>query len=621
MSDATTPGTGTRTVTVPDLGEFRDVAVIAVLVHPGDRVAAEDSLITLETDKATMDVPSPAAGIVGSVLVKVGDHVNGGSKIVTLVADRGRAEDATAPHAVLRAAEPYGGEPYLDTVPLSPMRGTPARAGASPQVSDAAQVQAPQRRPNLDFDLVVLGAGPGGYTAAFRAADLGLKVALVERWPTLGGVCLNVGCIPSKALLHAARVIEEAAEMAAHGVAFGRPAIDATKLRDWKNSVVSRLTGGLAGLARQRKVTVIQGSGRFASQHELRVESDAAARSVSFDQCIIAAGSEAMRLPGLPDDPRVIDSTGALELDLPGSLLVIGGGIIGLEMATVYSALGVEVSVVEMTTGLIPGCDRDLVKPLEKRLAARLRRIVLGTRAGSVEPVQDGLRVTFDGPKPPEPQVYGKVLVAVGRSPNGQRIGAEAAGLRVDARGFIPVDGQMRSNVPHVFAIGDIVGPPMLAHKATHEGKVAAEVAAGQRSHFDARVIPSVAYTDPEVAWVGLTETDARARGVPFEKAVFPWAASGRALSLGREEGFTKLLFDPQTRRVQGGGIVGQNAGELIAEVALAIEMGADAADLALTIHPHPTLSETVAMAAEAFEGTLTDLYAPKRRPAPSGTT
>jgi len=462
--------------------------------------------------------------------------------------------------------------------------------------------------------VVVLGAGPGGYTAAFRAADLGLSVALVERNPTLGGVCLNVGCIPSKALLHAARVIEEAHAMADCGVQFGAPQIDVDKLRGWKDSVVARLTGGLDTLARQRKVTVIRGTARFASPHELLIEGDGAVRRVSFNQCIIAAGSESMRLPGWPDDPRIIDSTGALELDLPESLLVVGGGIIGLEMATVYAALGVRVSVVELTPGLMPGCDRDLVRPLEKRIAGRYERILLGTKVTVVEPLADGLRVTFEGAAAPEPQVFGKVLVAVGRSPNGKRIDAAAAGVNVDDRGFITADRQMRTNVPHIFAIGDVTGQPMLAHKATHEGKVAAEAAAGLKSYFDARVIPSVAYTDPEIAWVGLTETEARAKGIAFEKASFPWAASGRSLALGRDEGFTKLLFDPQSHRVVGGGIVGSNAGDLIAEVALAIEMGADAADLALTIHPHPTLSETVAFAAEAFEGTLTDLYLPKKK-------
>ena len=599
-----------QTVTVPDLGGFKDVAVIDVLVKPGDKVAVETPLLTLESDKATMDVPSPAAGKVASVTVRPGDKVNTGTAVVVLEVEAAGSTDQTQPRAVLRAPEPYGGEPYLDTVPMQPM--TAAAPQKAPAMSPGPAE--PSVGHGYDFDLAVLGAGPGGYTAAFRAADLGLRVALIERSPTLGGVCLNVGCIPSKALLHAARVIEEAQAMASHGVRFGPPEIDASKLREWKDSVVGRLTSGLGSLARQRKVTVVHGQGRFVSPHEIRIDDGGAGRVVSFHQCIIAAGSESVRLPGLPDDPRVIDSTGALELDLPASLLVVGGGIIGLEMATVYAALGVKVSVVELTDGLMPGCDRDLVKPLQKHVASRYERILTGTKASRVEAVADGLRVTFEGQGAPAPQVYGKVLVAVGRKPNGALLDAAAAGVTVDERGFIPVDRQMRTNVAHVFAIGDVVGQPMLAHKATHEGKVAAEAAAGLKSHFDATVIPSVAYTDPEVAWVGLTETDARARGVRYEKAVFPWAASGRSLALGRDEGFTKLLFDPESHRVVGGGIVGTNAGDLIAEVALAIEMGADAADIGLTIHPHPTLSETVAMAAEAFEGTLTDLYLPRKK-------
>jgi dihydrolipoamide dehydrogenase len=551
--------------------------------------------------------------VIERVLLAPGDKVTAGTAIATLeepaATQPGPAADETVTRAQLRSAEPYGGEPYVDTVPIKPM-GAPSGPGATPAAAGAESVG----RHAHDFDLVVLGAGPGGYTAAFRAADLGLGVALVERGPTLGGVCLNVGCIPSKALLHAARVIEDARAMAEHGIRFGEPEVDAARLREWKDSVVARLTNGLDALARQRKVTVIRGAAKFVSAHELEVVADGAVRRVSFAQCVIAVGSEPVRLPGLPDDPGVIDSTGALELDLPASLLVIGGGIIGLEMATVYDALGVRVSVAELTPGLMPGCDRDLVRPLEKRIARRYERILTGTRVTGVEATAEGLRVAFEGERAPEPQVYGKVLVAVGRVPNGRRIDAEAAGVRVDERGFIAVDRQMRTSVPHIYAIGDVVGQPMLAHKATHEGKVAAEAAAGLKSYFDARVIPSVAYTDPEIAWVGLTETEAKAQGVAYEKAVFPWAASGRSLALGRDEGQTKLLFDPQSHRVLGGGIVGSNAGDLIAEVALAIEMGADAADLALTVHPHPTLSETVAMAAEAFEGTLTDLYLPKRK-------
>ena len=615
----------TQVVTVPDLGDFTDIPVIELLVKPGDRVAPETALVTLESDKATMDVPSPVAGTVEQLLVKVGDRVSRGTPIAkvrveasTTTATAASTATAAAPAAPasatpVRAPEPYGGEPYLDTVPLKPMPVVPEAASSGPLPQSSAAAPAPQ---TYDFDVAVLGAGPGGYTAAFRAADLGLKVALIERGPKLGGVCLNVGCIPSKALLHAARVIEETREMAAHGIRFGAPEIDAAALRAWKDSVIGRLTGGLETLAKQRKVTVIRGEARFASPHEFEVEAGGERRRVSFDRAIVAAGSEPIRLPGFPDDPRVIDSTGALELDLPERMLVVGGGIIGLEMATVYAALGTRVSVVEMTDGLIPGCDRDLVRPLEKRMASRWEKVMLKTRAAQVEATVDGLRVRFEGPGAPEPQVYGKVLVAVGRRPNGRAIGAEAAGLAVDERGFIAVDGQMRTNVPHIHAIGDIVGQPMLAHKAMHEAKVAAEAAAGLKSFFDAQVIPSVAYTDPEVAWVGLTETDARQRGVAYEKAVFPWAASGRALSIGRDEGFTKLLFNPETHRVIGGGLVGPNAGDLVAEIALAIEMGADAADVGLTIHPHPTLSESVGLAAEAFEGTITDLYLPKKKSA-----
>ena len=466
-----------------------------------------------------------------------------------------------------------------------------------------------------EAELVVLGSGPGGYTAAFRAADLGLDVVLVERWPKLGGVCLNVGCIPSKALLHAARVIEESKEMAAHGISFGTPDIDTDKLRGWKNKVVGQLVNGLDGLAKQRKVRVVHGTGRFISPNELEVTGEETTEVVRFTQCIIAAGSEAVSLPGTPDDPRIIDSTVALELEeLPDRLLVIGGGIIGLEMATVYEALGVSVSVVELTKTLIPAADRDIVRPLEKRIKARYESIMLGTGVTSMQPASDGILVQFEGEQAPAtPQTYGRVLVAVGRRANGLEISAESAGVSVGDRGVIEVDRQQRTNVPHIFAIGDIVGEPMLAHKATHEGRVAAEVAAGEKSYFDARCIPSVAYTDPEVAWVGMTEDQAKADGLDYEKGVFPWAASGRALSLARSEGMTKLLFDKSTGHLIGAGIVGPNAGDLIAEAGLAIEMGCDAADIGLTIHPHPTLSETVAFAAEAAEGTITDLYIPKR--------
>ncbi|HWZ64560.1 MAG TPA: dihydrolipoyl dehydrogenase [Steroidobacteraceae bacterium] len=463
--------------------------------------------------------------------------------------------------------------------------------------------------------MLVFGAGPGGYTAAFRAADLGLKVTLVERWPELGGVCLNVGCIPSKALLHAAKVIEDAEEMGERGIAFGAPAIELPKLREWKSSVVRKLTSGLRVLARQRKVEVVQGSGRFVSANVLEVMGTSGSQRIRFEQCIIAAGSEPVGLPGLPADSRILDSTDALELpEFSGGLLVIGGGIIGLEMACVFDALGTRVSVVELTPQLMPGCDPDLVRPLERRIRARYQQILLGTKVSGIEAQSEGLKVSFAGEKAPAPQLFDRVLVAVGRAPNGHSVGAELAGIKVSERGFIPVDKQMRTNVPHIFAIGDIAAPPMLAHKAMHEGKVAAEVAAGHKAAFDARVIPSVAYTDPEVAWVGLTETEAKEKKIAFAKGNFPWVANGRSLSLGRDEGFTKLLFDPETHRVLGGGIVGTNAGELISEVALAVETGCDAADIGLTIHPHPTLSETVAGAADAFEGTLTDLYLPKKK-------
>ncbi len=590
-------------VLVPDLGDFKDVEVIDVLVKPGDKIELETPLLTLETEKATMDVPSSAAGVVKSVAVKKGDRVSKGSVVLTVEA----GEQVAAP-----SPQP------------SPARGEGAKSAAASPSPVAGEGRG---EGSYDFDVVVLGAGPGGYTAAFRAADLGMKVALIERWPTLGGVCLNVGCIPSKALLHAAKVIEEAEEMHVAGISFGKPKIDRTKLLEWKNKVVGRLTGGLAMMSKQRKVEVIRGTGVFTSPHEIEVSDTATAvgqqsapksggRKVSFAKCIIAAGSESIKLPGLPDDPRIIDSTGALDLDLPKRMLVVGGGIIGLEMATVYASLGTKVSVVELTDGLIPGCDRDLVRPLEKRIAKRYEQILVKTKCAKIEALKSGLKVTFEGDGAPEPQIYDKVLVAVGRSPNGKRINADAAGVNVNERGFIPVDKQMRTNVPHIFAIGDIVGQPMLAHKASHEGKVAAEAAHGEKSFFDARVIPSVAYTDPEIAWVGVTETEAKARNIDYEKATFPWAANARSLTLGRDEGLTKLLFDKQTHKVIGAGLVGPNAGDLIAEVALAIEMGCDAADIGLTVHPHPTLSETVGMAAEAFEGTITDLYIPKKKPA-----
>jgi dihydrolipoamide dehydrogenase len=611
-------------IRVPDIGDFDTVDVIEVHVKPGDSLKAEDPLITLETDKATMDVPAPRAGTVVSVALRVGAKAKAGDLILTLTpADAGAAD--TKPAGAQPGANPGGAKsaqvaPARDGVsarqgtppqPATPRAAEPRAAAAAAAAAGTAGAQSiPGPR------LVVIGAGPGGYTAAFRAADLGLDVTLIERSPTLGGVCLNVGCIPSKALLHAARVIEEARDMGAHGIAFGKPQIDALKLRNWKNSVVRQLTGGLDTLAKQRKVRVLRGTARFASPKQLEVDRDGTREVVDFDQCIIAAGSEPTVLPNLPADPRIIDSTGALELaSLPQRLLVIGGGIIGLEMATVYDALGVKVSVVELTKTLIPGCDRDLVKPLEKRITARYEKIMLGTKVVKMEPGTAGITVHFEGEQAPEgSQVYGLVLVAVGRSANGRRIAAERAGVEVNERGLIVVDKQMRTNVPHIFAIGDIVGQPMLAHKASHEGKVAAEVAAGKKSFFDARVVPAVAYTDPEVAWVGLTEDDAKARGVEYEKGAFPWLASARSLTLGRSDGLTKLLLDKATGRVLGAGIVGTNAGDLIAEAALAIEMGCDAEDIGLTVHPHPTLSETLSFAAEAAEGTITDLYLPKKR-------
>jgi len=573
-------------VKVPDIGDFADVPVIEVMVSPGDTVAEEDPLVTLESDKATMDVPSPAAGTIRELKLSVGDTVSEGTLILTLEA-AGAAGNGGPP-----AGGSGEGRP-LPSVPAPPVEGTA----------------------DHHADVVVLGAGPGGYSAAFRAADLGLKVILIERYERLGGVCLNVGCIPSKALLHVARVIAEAEEGKGQGISFGEPEIDVDGLRGWKESVVGRLTKGLEGLAKQRKVEVVRGLAEFTSPNVLRVQAPEGATTVSFDRCIIAAGSSAVRLPGIPDDPRIIDSTGALELeDIPDRLLVVGGGIIGLEMATVYDALGSAITVVELMDQLIPGADKDLIRPLQKRITGRYEAIHLQTRVASIEAADDGLRVTFEGDKAPEPQTFDRVLLAVGRRPNGPLIGAQAAGVLVDERGFIPVDRQLRTNVPHIHAIGDIVGEPMLAHKATHEGHVAAEVCAGHDASFDAQTIPSVAYTDPEVAWMGLTETDAKARGIEVEKATFPWAASGRALSLGRDEGATKLLFEPGTRRLLGAGIVGPNAGELIAETVHALEMGADAEDLSLTVHPHPTLSETIGFAAEMAEGTITDLMPPRRR-------
>ncbi|MDH3821479.1 MAG: dihydrolipoyl dehydrogenase [Gammaproteobacteria bacterium] len=569
-------------LTIPDLGDFDDVEVIEVLVAPGDTVAVEEALITLETDKASMDVPAEQAGKIISVDVSVGERVSQGDAIVTI--------------------EPSAGEVPVEKIEETQKMSAPEVVAATKPTGDATH----------QAELVVIGAGPGGYTAAFRAADLGMDVVLIERSPKLGGVCLNVGCIPSKALLHAAKVIDEAEAMAEHGVVFGKPTIDALKLRNWKNEVIGKLTGGLSTMAKQRKVRVIEARAEFESPNRLRLDND---ETVDFEKCIIAAGSEPIMLPNLPDDVRIVDSTGALELaPIPKRLLVVGGGIIGLEMACVYAALGTEVSVVELMDSLMPGTDKDLLRPFMKIVKDRYAAIMTSTKVTGMRATVPGIEVTFEGDKSPSVGVYDRVLISVGRRANGDKLGADKAGVKVDERGIISVDKQMRTNVPHIFAIGDLAGGPMLAHKATHEAKVAAEVAHGDKSFFDARSIPSVAYTDPEVAWVGLTETEAKEQGIEYEKAQFPWAASGRALSIGRSEGFTKLLFDPKTDRVLGGAIVGPSAGDLIAEIGLAIEMGADATDISLTIHPHPTLSETVAFSAEAFEGTLTDLYIPKKR-------
>jgi dihydrolipoamide dehydrogenase len=614
-------------VRVPDLGDVKGVSVLDVLVKKGDKVAVEDPLISLESDKAAMDVPSPVSGVINSVEIKKGDSAESGTLIVIVESDTAatvKAESPAPTPAPTPTPTPEKKSSAANPAPASPSPGSstaatpaPAKAAAPPPKAPAPEKTSKpvSAAPAGAVDLVVLGAGVGGYTAAFRAADLGLQVTLIERWPVLGGVCLNDGCIPSKALLHAAKVIEDAADMAANGIVFGAPQIDRDRLRIWKNKVVTRLTNGLMLLAKQRKVTLIQGEAKFVGPYTFDVKGDDATRRLDFKQCIIAAGSESALLSGLPDDPRVIDSSGALDLPLDCKrLLVIGGGIIGLEMACVYDALGVEVTVVELSDGLMPGTDRDLVRPLQKRIEKRYQKILLKTKVTKLEALPEGLRASYEGPDSPEPQVFDRVLVAVGRTANGNAINAGVAGVEVSNRGLIDVDKQMRTNVPHIFAIGDIVGAPMLAHKASHQGKVAAEVAAGHKAAFDALCIPAVAYTDPEIAWAGLTETEAKARGIEYGKGTFPWAASGRSLALNRDEGFTKLLFDKETHRVLGAGIVGTNAGDLIAEVALAIEMGADATDIGLTIHPHPTLSETVAFAAEAFDGTLTDLYIPKRK-------
>ena len=607
-------------IPVPDIGDIADAAVIEILVKAGDTVKAEQSLITLESDKASMEVPSPQAGVVGEVKVKLGDKLGQGSVILTLDVQGGSTAPASA-----TVASPAVPAPAAATTPTAP----PAAASKGP----AAASSAPD---NADCDVLILGGGPGGYSAAFRAADLGLNVIMVERYSELGGVCLNVGCIPSKALLHVAAVMEEVKHFDALGVSYGEPKLELDKLRAHKSKVTGKLTTGLVGMAKARKVTVVRGYGSFVDDRHIKIEvttgpaqdKSGETKTLSFKRCIIAAGSQSVRLPFMPDDARVVDSTGALSLpSVPRKMLVIGGGIIGLEMGTVYATLGARVDVVEMSDTLMPGADRDLVKVWEKHNAKRFDRIMLGTKTVGAEATADGIRVSFESAKPgeqaPVAETYDLVLQAVGRSPNGRKIGADLAGINVNERGFITVDAQQRTNVPHIFAIGDIVGQPMLAHKATHEGHVAAEVAAGEllndtalaRSAFDARVIPSVAYTDPEIAWVGLTEDQAKAQGQAVKKGLFPWAASGRALANGRSEGFTKLLFDAETKQILGGGIVGTNAGDLISEVALAIEMGADEVDIGKTIHPHPTLGESIGLAAEAAHGTCTDLMPPRQRP------
>ncbi len=578
---------------LPDIGDFDSVEIIEMHVKAGDTVEAEDPILTLESDKATMDIPSPYAGTIKQLAVKVGDKVSEGDKLGTI-----DAGDAAPKAAADDQSKSDGGK----------QEGKPAEA---PQAKTAASGKADE-----SAEVVVLGAGPGGYTAAFRAADLGKQVILVERYPSLGGVCLNVGCIPSKALLHTALIINEAAHMKANGVDFGKPKIDLGGINGFKDKVVGKLTGGLAGLAKQRKVKVVTGLGSFVDANHVDVENDGKTTRIRFDNCIIAAGSQATEIPVFPnDDERLMDSTDALLLtDIPKKLLIVGGGIIGLEMATVYQALGSEITVVEFMDSLIPGVDKDLVRPLQKIISKRYKAIHLKTKVSEIKAQKNGLKVSFEGDKAPAPEIFDKVLVAVGRRPNGDKIGADNAGVKVDDNGFIPVDKQQRTNVSNIFAIGDIVGQPMLAHKATHEGKVAAEVIAGMKSYFEPLTIPNVAYTDPEVAWMGLSETEAKAQGIEYEKGAFPWAASGRALGVDRDEGVTKVLFDKETRRIIGAGIVGPNAGELIAEAVLALEMGADAEDIGLTIHPHPTLSETFNFAAEMAEGTITDLYIPRRK-------
>jgi dihydrolipoamide dehydrogenase len=609
---------------VPDLGGSHDVPVIEILVKVGDTVAKDQSLVTLESDKATMDVPASQAGTIVEIKVKIGDELNDGSVIALIEASGTDASPdagkAAGPSTVKDAPAAASSSPAPSKAASAPSPATASSASAAPAAG--ATASSPKaagdsgRKADIACQLVVLGSGPGGYTAAFRGADIGLDVVLVERYESLGGVCLNVGCIPSKALLHAAAVIDEAAAIEAHGIAFGKPAIDLDKLRSFKDKVVGKLTGGLAQMAKARKVRTVTGVGMFISPNEMEVQTAEGIKLIRFENAIIAAGSQSVKLPSFPwDDERVIDSTGALELrDVPKKMLVVGGGIIGLEMATVYAGLGSEVTVVELADQLMPGADLDLVKPLQARIAKRYKGIHLKTKVVAAKATAQGIEITFEGDSIPETTVYDRVLVSVGRSPNGNKIGADKAGVNVSERGFIPVDRQMRTNVPHIFAIGDLVGQPMLAHKATHEAKVAAEAAAGQKSFFDARVIPSVAYTDPEIAWVGVTEREAKEKGLKVGVGKFPWAASGRAIGIDRTEGFTKLIFDEETHRIVGAGIVGPHAGDLISELVLAIEMGAEAGDIGRSVHPHPTLGESVGMAAEVYEGTITDLYIPKKK-------
>jgi dihydrolipoamide dehydrogenase len=592
-------------VKVPDIGDFTDVPVIEVFVKPGDAVKPEDSLITLESDKATMDVPAPAAGTVSEVRVKVGDKLSEGSVVLLLETSAAGAAPAKSTPAATASPAPEASAVKAATSTASPVLAAPGAANYTGAV-------------DVECEMLVLGAGPGGYSAAFRSADVGMKTVLVERYATLGGVCLNVGCIPSKALLHVAAIMDEVAALGEHGVGYGAPKVDLAKLLTWKNKVVGKLTGGLTGMAKARKVEVARGYGSFLDAHHIVVETTdgtgqdrtGAKKVVRFQKAIIAAGSQSVWLPSVPEDPRIVDSTGALLLgSVPKRMLVVGGGIIGLEMGTVYSTLGTRLDVVEMLDGLMQGADRDLVRVWEKMNKPRFDRVMLKTKTVAVEAKKDAIYVSFEGEQAPKgAQPYDMVLLAVGRSPNGKKIGADKAGVIVTDRGFIPADEQMRTNVAHIYAIGDIIGQPMLAHKATHEGHVAAEAAAGHKAYFDARAIPSVAYTDPEIAWVGVTEDEAKAKGMKVQKGLFPWAASGRAIANGRDEGFTKLLFDDATHRIVGGGIVGTHAGDLISELALAVEMGADAVDIGRTSHPHPTLGETIGLAAEAFEGVCTDL-------------